>query len=489
MSDHAVIKIGFTETGPITDPVVDTALAATPNPANAGQAVTLSVQAHDPDPGDTLSYEWSFGDGSANVKTTTNSVQHTYASAQTVTAKVTITDGRGGLSWSTATVTINSGSCSSPSAPWSETDIGTGVNGSTCASAGTYSITAGGTDIWTTSDAFHFVYQQLTGDGEIVANITNPSGAAFTLGAVMMRASLTPDSAHASMMITNTAKAKFRRRLTTGGDTVSTGPSEGTTPPPRYLKLSRAGNVFHAYISTDGASWTEVAGSPETIALPSTVYVGLVALRNGSTAPAGTVNIDHVSVQGGMPPTWQSADVGAVGPAGSDSQTGSNSFSLTAGGDDVWAGADAFHFVYQAMHGDGEISAFISDLTLPSGAVFSLGAVMIRADLSAGSMNATMMTTTQDKAKFRRRVTTNNTTTLSDGPSAGTQPFRTWVKVKRVGNTFTGYLSTDGVIWTQVGPAETIAMPADTLVGLVALRNGASAGTMTGTFTNVNVVP
>jgi hypothetical protein len=494
MSDHAVVKIGFTETGPVTDPVVDTPLAANPNPAIAGQSTTLSVQAHDPDAGDSLTYAWNFGDGSQTT-TTTNNAPHTYASAQTATAKVTITDGRGGLAWSTASVTVNpnTGGCTPPPAPWTATDVGTSVNGSTCASNGTFTMTAGGSDLWSTSDDFHFVYQSLTGDGEIVANVANiqnPSGAAFSLAAVMMRASLTSNSAHAAMMITNSGKAKFRRRATTGGDTVSTGPSDGTTLPPRYLKLKRVGNVFSAFLSTDGTAWTEVAGSPETIALPSTLYVGLVALRNGSTAPAAAVTINNVTVQATTTPSgWQSADVGAVGPAGSQTQTGPASFSITAGGDDVWAGADAFRFVYQPMSGDGEISAYISDLTLPSGAAFSLGGVMIRADLSATAMNATMMTTTQNKAKFRRRVTTGNTTTLSDGPSEGTQPFRTWVKVKRAGDTFTAYLSSDGVTWTQVGPAQTIVMPANTLVGLVALRNGATAGTMTGTFTSITVVP
>ena len=492
MSDHAVVKIGFTETGPITDPVVDTPLAASPSPGTAGQPVTLSVQAHDDDPNDTtLSYTWEFGDGTPATTTTSNSVQHTYNATGTYSAKVTINDGRGGRTWSTASIAISSGGCTAPPSAWTATNVGAGVNGSTCYASGTFTMSAGGSDLWSTSDDFHFLHQTLTGDGEIVANvanIANPAGAAFSLAAVMMRASLTSNSAHASMMITDNGKAKFRRRHTTGGDTLSTGPSQGTTYPPRYLKLKRAGNVFSAYISTDGATWTEVAGSPETIALPSTVYVGLVALRNGSTAPNATVTIDNVSIQRGGS-AWQSADVGAVGPAGSTTQTGPSSFSVTAGGDDVWAGADAFRFVYQPMSGDGEIAAYISDLTLPTGAAFSLGGVMIRADLTASAMHATMMTTTQNKAKFRRRVTTGATTTLSDGPSEGTQPFRAWVKVKRVGNTFTAYLSNDGVTWTQVGPAQTIAMPADTLVGLVALRNGATAGTMTGTFTNVTVIP
>ncbi|MFL6195637.1 MAG: hypothetical protein ACJ75H_15785, partial [Thermoanaerobaculia bacterium] len=83
-------------------------------------------------------------------------------------------------------------------APWRSADIGTaGPAGGATASGGTFTLEAGGTDIWDTADAFHYVYQTLTGDGEIVADVTNltvPSGAAWTLGGVMIREQLTADS-------------------------------------------------------------------------------------------------------------------------------------------------------------------------------------------------------------------------------------------------------------------------------------------------------
>ena len=488
MSDHVLVKIGFTETsGPNNNPIIDTPIAADPNPAVANQTVTFTVTAHDPD-GDPLTYTWAFGD-TGQATTTSGTVQHAYPAAQNYTASVTITDGRGGSAGpNTVVVSVTSGGGASPPPPWTTADVGTGVSGTTTYSNGTFTLSAQGNDIWAGADAFHFVFQSWTGDGEIVARITPMTaapGSAFTLGAVMMRGSLSASSAHASMMITNTGKAKFRRRLTDGGTTtLSDGPGEGTTPPPRYLKLTRAGNVFSAFISSNGSSWTPVAGSPATIALPSTVLVGLAAARSGGTGPS-TVPIDNVNVR--LPGSaWSGTDIGTVGPSGSQMESGSP-VTVTAGGTDIWGTADAFRYVYQPLNGDGEIVAYISDLTSPPGAVFSLGGVMIRADLTPSSVHATMMATTEDKAKFRRRLTTG-ATTLSDGPSAGSAPFRAWLKLTRVGNTFTAYRSTDGVNWgSPVAAPATIAMPAGVYIGLVALRNGASAGTMTGTFNNVSV--
>jgi PKD repeat protein len=46
----------------------------------------------DPDPGDTLTFFWSFGDGSADVVTTSLTVQHTYASAGSFTATLRARD-------------------------------------------------------------------------------------------------------------------------------------------------------------------------------------------------------------------------------------------------------------------------------------------------------------------------------------------------------------------------------------------------------------
>ncbi len=372
--------------------------------------------------------------------------------------------------------------------PWQHQDVGAvGTAGNASHASGTFTITAGGTDLWDTSDAFHFVYQTLTGDGEIVADVANlslPAGAVFTLGAVTFREKLTANSIHASMSITTQGKAKFRRRTTEGGTTYSDGPSSGTTYPPRWLKLTREGDVFTAFLSTDGNTWTQVH-TPQTIPMAATVHVGLLALRNG-IAPAATATFDNVTVRQ-LPPPLQSADVGAVGLAGSATHS-AGTFTVDAGGTDLWDTADAFHYLYRSMSGDGEIVANVEDLVLPAGATFTLAAVMVREKLTAGSIHASMMITTDGKAKFRRR-TAEGGTTASDGPSAGTTYPPRWLKLTRSGNTFTAYISSNGSTWTQVHTPQTVTMPQDVFIGLAVLRNGSGASRGTATISDLAIVP
>jgi hypothetical protein len=50
------------------------------------------------------------------------------------------------------------------------------------------------------------------------------------------------------------------------------------------------------YISSDGVNWGSPVAASETIAMPATIDVGLVTLRNGSSAPAVTASFDGVPV-------------------------------------------------------------------------------------------------------------------------------------------------------------------------------------------------
>ena len=86
-----------------TPPVITTAPQATPNPANAGAAVSFSVAATDPD-GGTLTYNWYFGDNTSGTGSTTT---HVYSAAGNYTATARIATSEGGLIYSNVTVTVN----------------------------------------------------------------------------------------------------------------------------------------------------------------------------------------------------------------------------------------------------------------------------------------------------------------------------------------------------------------------------------------------
>jgi len=84
-----------------TPPTITTSAAANPNPANVGQQVSFTVGASDND-GDTLSYQWNYGDG-----TTDFNGSHSYSTAGTYTASVTVSDGHGNSATSSVGVTVN----------------------------------------------------------------------------------------------------------------------------------------------------------------------------------------------------------------------------------------------------------------------------------------------------------------------------------------------------------------------------------------------
>jgi regulation of enolase protein 1 (concanavalin A-like superfamily) len=95
----------------------------------------------------------------------------------------------------------------------------------------------------------------------------------------MARSSLADDAANVFLMVSPT-KYRLTYRATDGGDTEATGAATTTNFPQSWLRLSRVGNVFTAYTSTDGKTWTQYAS--ETVVLPSTVYLGLAATSHNT---------------------------------------------------------------------------------------------------------------------------------------------------------------------------------------------------------------
>lgn len=185
-------------------------------------------------------------------------------------------------------------------AGWTTSDVGavgTAV-GSASGTGNAFTVTGSGADIWGTADAFRFVYQAMSGDGTIVARVASVQHVAdWTKAAVMMRAALTPGSMQAMMLVSANKGLAFQRRVTANG--LSTNTSGGSGYAPYWVKLTRAGNVFAAYKSADGLTWTLVGS--DTIAMPTTIYVGL-AVTSHLAGTLATATFDSVAVTGGAPP-------------------------------------------------------------------------------------------------------------------------------------------------------------------------------------------
>ncbi|HSH94328.1 MAG TPA: family 16 glycosylhydrolase [Roseimicrobium sp.] len=161
--------------------------------------------------------------------------------------------------------------------PWVNQDVGAvGVAGNSNYASGTFTINASGANIAGTADAFQYAYQTATGDCSIIAKVESIVRTDYNAKAgVMMRQSLTDaGSPHAFAFIPNLNKASLFTRSTSGGATTSTSLA-GIIHPPNWVKLTRVGNVFTGYFSTDGVTWTLIGS--QTVVMPSTIYLGLAA--------------------------------------------------------------------------------------------------------------------------------------------------------------------------------------------------------------------
>jgi len=176
--------------------------------------------------------------------------------------------------------------------PWLNQDIGSPTaTGAANYASGKYFVNGSGTDIYSTSDQFHFVYQPLKGNGEIVAqvvNITNTN--VWAKAGVMIRETLNNNSTNAFMLVSSSSGTGLQQRPTTGGASSMT---KGAGVSPFWVKLVRNNNVLTGYQSSEGTIWTKVG--EVTISMAEDVYIGMAV----SSHVAGTicpVRFDKVSV-------------------------------------------------------------------------------------------------------------------------------------------------------------------------------------------------
>ena len=184
---------------------------------------------------------------------------------------------------------------------------------------------------------------------------------------------------------------------------------------------------------------------------------------------------------------------GSEGSVSIDEATGT--YTITGSGADVWGSSDQFHYGYVQITGDGEIVARVVDNGTGSNN-WAKGGVMIRETLDADSKHNIVALTGGEGGgiTFQGRPVTGERSNSMHGDITASPPH--WVKLTRVGNTFTAYHSADGVTWelfTDTSTDGAITNPIDVemadpiLIGLF-VTSHAAGEKRTYTFDNVDVV-
>ena len=193
------------------------------------------------------------------------------------------------------------------------------------------------------TDNFYFVHQALGLDASVTVRVTSLAGSyspdgvstqdlkaglqPWSKAGIIIKASATPGSAYAAMMVTGSHGARMQWDFT--GDTAGlAGPVSPAAP--RWLRLTRSGDTVTGYDSADGTHWLQV-GTVRLPGLPSAALAGLFAASPDYSAPTSeslgsgsgsggpsqaTAAFDHVSLAGASGAgEWTGTAVGG-GPGG-----------------------------------------------------------------------------------------------------------------------------------------------------------------------------
>ena len=237
---------------------------------------------------------------------------------------------------------------------------------------GVYTLTAGGTDLSqsSTTDICRYISFPITGSSgcTITARVVSVTGGTTnSKGGVMIRESTANTSKHMAMGAEKTGLARSVYRITSNGATTA------AVLHPYWVRLTRAGTNFSAYISADGAAWTQVS-STQSIPLSTRLQAGL-AVSARSDGLLETAAFDNVSISTVPTLNLVGRTIGFVNAQGSDSLSG-GVYTIIGSGAQIGGTEDECHFAAMPVTGDFTLTARV--VSQSGGAVNAQAGVMIR---------------------------------------------------------------------------------------------------------------
>jgi len=386
--------------------------------------------------------------------------------------------------------------------PWQSVDVGSPLVAGTAdysASDQTFYLDGAGADVYGTNDQFHYVYQTLNGDGTIVARVryqTNSSP--WAKAGVMIKQSTTAMSSYVDALVTpdvspNTPNINcvgytvngcasplppitpsygngVRMQYNFTGSKTATNLT-GYHSPNKWLKLQKTGNTFMSWESTDGKTWTQIGSTSVTMSGSATIGLFVTSHNIGQNSSVAFDNV-QVTTQapppppGPLPSPWTDTDVGSPAIAGSASYN-NGVFTVNGAGADIYGTNDQFNYVYQPVAGDGN-GTLIARVTSQSNTSSNAKAgIIFKQSTTAGSPYILIAVAPGGGIKVQYNFNS------STGGGTFTFP-NVWMKLTRVGNNFSAYVSNDGVNWSLV-ITKTLTMNTNITAGLFICSHNASA--------------
>ena len=156
----------------------------------------------------------------------------------------------------------------------------------------------------------------------------------------------------------------------------------------------------------------------------------------------------------------------SIGSAGGAVETiGGGGYNVSGAGAGIDSGGDELQFAWEERTGNFDLQVRLADVGVTD--AFVRAGLMARESLNDDSRFAAIFSASaQVGSFFESRTSTGGGSgqqTISGGfPVSYPQ---TWLRLRRVGSTFTGFASLDGTTWTQLGSSN-ISLPTTVLFGL-----------------------
>lgn len=149
-------------------------------------------------------------------------------------------------------------------------------------------------------DAFHFRYQALAGDGQLVMRLRTMTAIRTAKVGLMIRESLDPGAPAAAIYCEEEPihTARFLARTVPGELYADVADSDRAVLGALWLKVDRHGNRFRGFDSLDGKEW-KLVGEQQIPMRPSAdVCIGIAA-ANGLTGTSSEALFDHIEFTAG----------------------------------------------------------------------------------------------------------------------------------------------------------------------------------------------
>lgn len=185
---------------------------------------------------------------------------------------------------------------------WTCEDIGNpAILGTQTLRDGIWTVQGSGQDIWGDTDQFHYIWKHLTGNERFsVRVVSQQAKGSYAKAGIMVRQSSLPNVSYYAVFVesgqvTNGTNISVEARTMQGLISTQVAGIGGSAP--IFLKIMRAGggDIYSAYISHNGTTWTLIPGSTIPLGLGDTPEAGM-ALSSHDVNGATTAIFDSVSI-------------------------------------------------------------------------------------------------------------------------------------------------------------------------------------------------